>query len=387
MDAKEIADTLERYQALLDSGALSQEEFDALKAKLLLDATAHDEASKERDDPQEVGADAEAASTQEELPPLEVVMSRVEKGDIATTTAKIKDPLTNEEWKYPKNYSTKLSEHPKVGYHALANMIEQDTGRIVKRHSSWERDDRPVEVFFEWGENRHLDARLRLPEASEEIRYGKHFVFPKNTNPKEFCQGVAGDIERDLGKPVRWHAPEGKADVSTAKIIGIVFGSVAALLVVALVVGSILPPLLSKSGSSSSRKTTTTTRNIDTSYDSVDAYLNAKEFETLKTNIKVAGSDLNKIVANGDTSELKLRRSLVWSALREFEALSVPSKCKSMRDYYIYASEDLVSALDYYYDYFAKSKNSGTLDNANACIEEATKYLNIAMDKEDDLKR
>ncbi|MBR3224428.1 MAG: SHOCT domain-containing protein [Atopobiaceae bacterium] len=206
MDAKEIADTLERHQSLLDSGALSQEEFNALKAKLLSDATAHDETSKEQDNPQKVDANAEVAnaevakaevasaevaSAEEELPPLEVVMFRVDKGDMSTTTAKIKDPLTNEEWKYPKNYSTKLSEHPKVGYHALANMIEQDTGRIVKRHSSWERDDRPVEVFFEWGKDRHLNARLRLPEASEEIRYGKHFVFPKNTNPKEFCQGVA----------------------------------------------------------------------------------------------------------------------------------------------------------------------------------------------------
>ncbi|MBR3224429.1 MAG: hypothetical protein IKF78_03815 [Atopobiaceae bacterium] len=171
-----------------------------------------------------------------------------------------------------------------------------------------------------------------------------------------------------------------------AKIVAIVVGSVAGLLVVALVVGSMLLALLSKNGSSSSRKTTTATRNIDTSYDPVDAYLNAKEFETLKTNIKVAGSDLDKIVANGDTSEIKLRRSLVWSALREFEALSAPSKCKTMRDNYVYASENLVYGLDYYYDYFTKSKTSGIWANADACIKEATNYLNIAMDEEENLK-
>ena len=382
MDAREIAETLERYRALLDSGTLSNDEFELLKARLLSsEDSPHDETVEGNAEPA-----PEDVAAEEEQPHLKVTMTRTEKNGLATYTATLKDPVTGNEESYPKNYSIPSSKQPGIGYSALADMIEKDTGRKVFRSPKWEVSDCKVDVYFEWGEKRHLDARLVFPETGEVRKYDKHFVFPRNTKTEDFCEGVAGDIERDLGRPVNWHLPEGKADIGPAKIIGIVVGSAAVLFVVVLTVGFMLPMLSNKSGSSSIRKTTTTTRNIDTSYDPVDDYLNAKEFETLKANIKTAGTDLDKIVANGDTSQLKLRRSLVWSALREFEALSVPSKCKTMRDYYVYASEDLVYALDYYYDYFTESKNSGTLANAEACIKEATNYLNIAMDEENDLK-
>ena len=42
MDIHEIADALEKYKSLLDSDAISQEEFDVLKAKLLDENAEHD---------------------------------------------------------------------------------------------------------------------------------------------------------------------------------------------------------------------------------------------------------------------------------------------------------------------------------------------------------
>ena len=199
---------------------------------------------------------------------------------------------------------------------------------------------------------------------------------------------MAGDIERDLGRPVRWHAPDkkGPKDSGSYTIVVVAIVLVLTGLLLTFIAWNITSTKSNNGSLSSNKQNATTTDKVDTTQTSVSAFLNSKELETLKYNLHIAGSDLDKIVADGNISQIRQRRELVSSALREFEPISAPSQCAQMRNNYVLASEAMVQALDDFYKFYAESNDHDLISDGTANISRATKYMSKAVDEERKLR-
>lgn len=291
----------------------------------------------------------------------------------------------------------------------IPSLGPQEKG-LTQKSEEWQQvSGKPLHVYLHWrveGGNDMMVAEIRDTITNLDSCYAKRYAFPLGSDRRSLSRTVADEIEGSLCRPVEWRIVEESGNADQGKPRSKPKTAIIALVAVAIGVCG----LFANASITASRERATSTQvqqektieeetevvdtvprstTVETSVSSgsqTSRFINSSEFDTLKTNIKVAGSGLNEVVASGDTSQLQIRRSLVWSALREFESLSVPSECRTMRDYYVYASEDLVHALDYYTDYFEGRGSAGTLDNAVACIEEATDYLNTAIAEENKLK-
>ncbi len=150
----ENANTLLKYQQLLDAGAISQEEFEGIKDSLL---NIESEETKRSTTAEEVGNGTS-----------------------------------------PSDEST--AQHSKE---------DEDDYSKAKAVTS-QQDTTPLTVRFEW-----VDGRLasQIYDGDKNIPY-ESFIKPENESTAETCKRVAEMIERDLGRPVKYIRPASESGIN-----------------------------------------------------------------------------------------------------------------------------------------------------------------------------
>ena len=264
----------------------------------------------------------------------------------------------------------------------------------------------PLTVRFGWVGGKMLP---RVFDGDEQLPYSESFIKPETESTADFCRRIAEMIENDLGRPVRYVAPEVDQQQKQKKGKKGRMGCLP--IVVVIVLSSMLyqscsgSPAdsrsswseISRSVSSSSAKSTSTSYNRNTqkkdssdnsktveqnttstkttgSSNEIASYLLNRDFVTLRSTLTEVCANLKNLVATNNVSEIQRRQTQLSGAKKSFEAVEVPTACKTLYSYYIDACYYVDATFDSMKKYLNKTGNyRNELSNI-------TKYANLAND-------
>ena len=187
MGETDFAKEIERYQHLLDSGSITEKEFEALKRMVAPDSSSETNAVSTTPTDQETIGQPESDGN--------------ERHD---------HPKTNAEASIRQEESIPSSE-------TSAEIVREETTMSVTckddAAGSASLKEKPILILFDWRDGKLLpcvfDGDKRIPYPS--------FIKPVNQTTRSFCKEVAEMIERDLGRPVKYVTPKDEAKARAAK--------------------------------------------------------------------------------------------------------------------------------------------------------------------------